>query len=200
MESKGFFWIRPSTTTEFAATGSTARGGFNLDLFLGKNALAIPSISSVNNPGCSFSINQNSDGKNSTINSSSLVQTAISNNAISIKALKDGTTASTVIMVSGFLVSYYGDSTTTDNGNSKMFTISADLTDVGGNVVQNIQNMVIDDWAPETFPFMLQNIVNAPAGNYKVKLTVKRIDDRSMTICQGWNCVAFQGAANGALA
>lgn len=200
MEGNGFFWIRPSTLAEQKITGSTAQGGFNLDLFLGKNALAIPSITSTNNPGCSFSINQNGDHKNSTINSSSLVQTATSNSTINIRSLKGGANAPTVIMVSGFLVSYYGDNTTTDSGNSKMFTISADLVDANGNVVQNIQNMVIDDWAPETFPFMLQNIVTVGAGNYRVKLTVVRIDDRSMTICQGWNCVAFQGATNGALA
>lgn len=200
MEDKGFFWIRASTLAEQAVTGSTAQGGFNLDLFLGKNALAIPSIGGTGiNPGCTVSIQQNSDGKSSTINASSLVQSATSISPINIRSLKGGGVAPTVFNISGQLVSFHGDSSTTNNGNSKMFKFSADLVNQAGQVVQNIQNSIMDDWAPETFPFNFQNIVQVPAGNYRVQLTVTRIDDRNMSIVSGWNCVAFQGAVNGAL-
>lgn len=199
MENKGFVWIRPSTLAEQAVTGSTAQGGMNLDLFLGKNALALPSFGTgVTNPGASFTKNIQGDNKSSTIQANSLVQTAMSASPIVVRSLKGGDKAPTVFMISGYLASYYGDGSVTNNGDSKCFELKADLYQ-NGQFSQNIQTMLFDDWSPETMPINMTNIIQVGAGTYTVQLTVTRYDDRNMSIIQGWNCIAFQGAVNGAL-
>lgn len=182
-EATGAFWVKDN-----------GRAGFNLDLFLGSNALALPVSSPAGNPGSGYTQTGN------TVRADALVQTAVSSTPIQIRALRSGAAASTVVIVSGFLVAH--DSGATANGSDKFFWLHCELigsSSPSAPTVAVIQSILLDDYSPETMPYTLQNVVSVPAGNYWVRLRVQRIDDRNMSIIQGWTVVAFQTATSGGL-
>ena len=190
MDGRGAFWIRPRLLSETG--GETFRAGFNLDLFLGNNALAIPSVAAGSGPGANYIILSNS------VRADRVVYSSRSPGTIRVRALRDGGTAETQVTVSGLLVS--NDQGTTNNGDDKYFRLSSYLEDVVGGGVYLIQDWYIDDYSPEAFPFTMCRTINAQPGTYRVLINVQRLEDRGMSIMAGWGVVAFQVAANGALA
>lgn len=188
MDSRGAFWIRPRLLSEVG--GELYRAGFNLDLFLGNNALAIPSTTGNNNPGDGFTI------VNRSIRANGLVQDVTSTGTIRVRALRNGGTASTQVNVTGQLVS--ANSGTTNNGDDKSFRLNAYLQHSSGGVYL-IGEIVQDDYSPECMPFAFSNTINAIPGDYKIRITLQTLDDRDMSIIRGWGVTAFQAATNGAL-
>lgn len=188
MDDRGAFWIRPRLLSEPGP--NNFRAGFNLDLFLGNNSLAIPSTTGNNNPGADYSITGN------TIRANTLVKDVLSNNTITVRGLRNGGVASTQVTVSGLLVS--SNFGTTNNGDDKMFRLTAYLQHSGGGVYL-IGEIVQDDYSPECMPFAFSNTINAIPGTYRVRITLQSIEDREMSIIRNWGVVAFQAATNGAL-
>ena len=189
MDGNGAFWIRPRLLTEPGP--ATFRAGFNLDLFLGQNALEVPSVSAGRGPGANYVQTATS------VRADSVVYSASSPGTIRVRALRDGGVASTQVTVSGLLVS--NNEGTTNNGDDKFFRLSGYLQDVVGGGVYVIQDWYVDDYSPEAFPFTMCRTINAQPGTYRVLLNVQRIDDRGMSIMEGWGVTAIQVAANGAL-
>ena len=187
MDANGAFWIRPRLLSEPGPL--PYRAGFNLDLFLGENSLAVPFMSVGNNPGSSYSQSGN------TIRANGRYDSALSASSIQVRGLRSGGVATTLVTVTGNLVST--NDGTTNNGDDKSFILRASLVGQSGSYL--IQEIITDDWSPEAFNFALSGPVQAPAGTYQVLLEMTRLDDRYMAIIQGWNVVAFQVATNGAL-
>ena len=197
MDANGAFWIRPRLVTEVG--GQTFRAGFNLDLFLGQNALALPVMTAPGSPNPGASVNVDTFSKQ--IRANTLVEQAVSRSTIRIRGLRDGGNATTLVTVSGLLVS--SNVGTTNNGDDKMFRLAAYLRDYTGGIpggVYLIQEIYQDDYSPECYPFSICAPINAQPGDYKVELYLDRYDDRNMSIISGWNVVAFQVATNAALA
>lgn len=190
MDSKGAFWIRPRLLSEPGP--ATFRAGFNLDLFLGQNALAIPSVSVGDGPGANPVVGQNTD------RADRIVYSAIHPGRITIRALRDGGTALTQVTLSGYLMS--NNEGTSNNGDDKKFRLNAYLRNLATNGVYLIQDWFIDDYSPESFPFTMCKTISAVPGDYRVEIYVTRLEDRGMSIMAGWGVTAFQVAANAALA
>lgn len=190
MDSRGAFWIRPRLLSETG--GETFRAGFNLDLFLGNNALAIPSISPGPGPGANPVVGQNTD------RADRIVYSASSPGSIRIRGLRDGGTALTQVTVSGYLMS--NNEGTSNNGDDKKFRLNAYLRNLSTNGVYLIQDWFIDDYSPESFPFTMCQTIQAVPGDYRVDIYVTRLEDRGMSIMAGWGVTAFQVATNAALA
>ena len=193
MDNNGAFWIRPRLISEPGP--NNFRAGFNLDLFLGNNALAIPVMTDPGtNPGATYSKVGN------TVRANSLVEYAVSRGTIRVRGLRNGGVATTLVTVTGQLVASNFD--TSNNGDDKLFELKAYLREYTGGVpggVYLIQKVIMDDYSPETFLFCLSAPINAIPGDYKVELYLDWYEDRRMSIIQGWNVVAMQVATNGAL-
>lgn len=190
MDNNGAFWIRPRLASEPGP--NNFRAGFNLDLFLGNNALEVPSVAAGEGPGANIIVGSNS------IRADRAVYSALSPGTIRVRALRNGGVAATQVTVSGYLVS--NDEGTSANGDDKFFRLSAYLQiQDGTGGVYLIQDWYIDDYSPEAFPFTMCRTINAIPGTYRVLVNVQRIEDRGMSIMKGWGVTAFQVATNGAL-
>lgn len=180
-EATGAFWVKDN-----------GRAGFNLDLFLGENALALPILTANNQAGAAVIAGTGGPRAGSSVVS------AVSSTPIAIKALRNGGMPVVWVQASGYLMSQ----NTSGDGDNKRFTFRVQLVGspgaTTGIVVQTIQ---MDDYFPEAWTFSLSGAVQAPAGNYWVRLDIlPPIENRPMSIMTGWNAIAMQVTANGGLA
>lgn len=183
-EATGVFWIKDN-----------GRAGFNADVFLGQNALTLPTTTGTGNPGALYS-----PANGNSVRATTLVQTAVSAAPVRIRALRGGQPATTVIMVSGLLIAH--ESGTSANGDEKRFWLYVEVigsASPSAPTVATVAEILMDDYYPESMPFNVQNTVALPAGSYYVRLRVVRLNDRNMSIIQGWSVVALQATATGSL-
>lgn len=186
MEANGALWVRAKRVNE-PGTGRF-RAGFNADLFLGENALALPVLAAYREGGST--VVQTSGGPRAA----SLVTSVSTAGTIRVRGLRTGGVQPTLVMVNGILLSYGNES---GGGDNKQFTLTVSMTGTGGTFM--VQEIPMDDYFPETWDYNLFGVVLVPEGDYTVTITVLNIDNRPMSIIQGWNAMAMGLAANGAL-
>lgn len=182
----GFFWIRKD-----------GKAGFNVDLFLGQNALALPSAS-VNGPGATLTAEQPS--AEFRANAGVAYPEALSASTFVLRGLKDGRPADNLIIVSGMLASV----TDASDGRDKAFKLEAWLEPAatpGANQTL-LHTAIYDDVYQECFPFTIMGIANVNTNTYRVRLKVTRMatNEREMAIIQNWKVIALQLGGTGGLA
>lgn len=165
---------------------------FNANVFLGNDALTLPTLAAGNQQGAN--ITQATGGPRA----SSLVTTSTTNNYLRVRAKLDGTPSLVMVTVTGQLyrVNETGD------GNRKRFRFRASLVgSQGGGGGTLIQEVEMDDYDPETWAYSLSGVVTVPAGDYYVRVDLTNVEPNNgnMSIVRGWNAVAMQVTANGAL-
>ncbi len=176
-EANGAFWVRDDQ----------ARAGFNTDLFLGDSGLMLPSLASDAGPGSGWS---GFGGANPR--ASSIVQVAVSGGRINVKPTRSGGAPRILIIISGTLA------TQSSGGNDhKGYMFKATLTGSGGAAGYEdtsgylIQEQVVDDFAPEVWPFTIMGVVQPTPGQYYVRLNMKTMAEAQFSIMQGWNVIAM---------
>jgi hypothetical protein len=185
-EGSALFWIKDN-----------GRAGFgDIDLFLGPNALSLPTLAASKQEGATITGHYEQNRLGPGPRATSVVTSAVSTEALTIRALRSGAAARTLVIVTGVLYSFG----TEGNGDDKRFLLRAKL--VGSRETTEgvvIQQLEMDDYKPEGWDYTLMGVVDMPAGDYYVRLELINIQDRKMSICRGWNAVAMQLSANAGL-
>jgi len=179
----GLFWV--------ADDGSGA--GFNTSLFLGDSGLMLPTLSGNQTGGSAWSA-IGFPGVANPRAASAGNQSAVSSKKVTIKPLKNGGIAKTLIIVCGTFATVSG------GGDHKTFCYKATLSgspsalsyDAASPSDYTITEHTVDDFPMETWPFTMMGVVEAPAGDYYVRLNVKTIVDADLQIISGWNVIALQ--------
>jgi hypothetical protein len=180
-EANGIFWVK-----------SGGRAGFNADVFLGESPFSIPVLAAGNNSGSA--VTQSSGGPRAA----SLVTTSVTNEPISVRALRSGGASLVHVQVSGQM---YSMASGGGDGRTKRFRVKVQL--VGSPSASSgtlIHEVEMDDYSPETWVYSLSGAVLMAPGNYYVRIDLTNIEDRPMSIIQGWNALAMQVVGQGGLA
>lgn len=190
-ETNGIFWVR-----EGVDSAGKPQAGFNADLFLGGAPFSQPSmIGFTENYGANVTRTSNS------VRATTLVQDAISSDSFEVKTYLNGSAVEQfppmAVMVNAQIASH--ESGTTDNGDSKFALITAEVVSITNTTVAValIQQLYVDDWTMEAAPLSMMGIVQLPAGNYKIRLRIKRFDDRNLSILKGWRAIVFNSVSSG---
>lgn len=171
---------------------SGGRAGFNADVFLGEQPFTIPVLAAGNNSGA----NVVSTGGGPRADTE--VTVSVTTSPISVRALRAGGPSLVHVQVSGQM---YSVGTGQGNAATKRFRVKVQLVgSPSATVGQLIQEVEMDDWAPETWAYNLSGAVLVPAGNYYVRIDLTNLESRPMSIIRGWNALAMQVVGQGGLA
>jgi len=177
-EEDGLLWVKED-----------GRAGFNADLFLGENALSLPMLAAAGQGGASI-ISTGGGPRAGTA-----VYSAVSSSALTVRALRSGQPPLVWVQVSGYLASQ-----ATGSGDNKRFRLTAQLVGspsaTSGHLVQSLE---MDDYFPEAWAYSVSAAITVPPGNYYVRLDLEVLENRPMSIINGWNAIAMQVTTNAGL-
>jgi hypothetical protein len=176
-EANGAFWVRDDAQ----------RAGFNGDLFLGDSGLILPVLTGPNTQGANL---VGVGGENPRADS--IVQTVVSSQRINVKPSRSGGPSKVLVIVSGTVATQ-----STGGNDHKGYLFKATLAGSNASLGYDdtsgalIQETVVDDFAPECWPFTLMGVVTVPAGQYWVRLNMKTTAQAPFSIIKNWNVLAM---------
>ena len=190
-ESNGILWVREGVDSD-----GEPKAGFNAGLFLGGSPFSQPSmIGFTQNPGAGI-IN-----KGNTFRATTLAQDVLSADSFEAKTYlnANGVEQFPPMMITINCQFVAHDSGTTDGGDSKMGVITAEVVSTTNTTtaVALIQQICFDDWIMNAAPMSMMGVVQLPAGHYKIRIRVRRIEDRNLSILAGWRAMVYHSVASG---